>query len=89
VCLFDTGVNRAHALIEPALSEDDLHTLRDEWGTDDHHMSGHGTSMAGMVLHGDLTASLADMGPRTLRHRLESVKLLPPDGFDPNEPKSY
>lgn len=89
VCIFDTGVNRGHALIEPVLAADDLHALRDEWGADDHHRFGHGTGMAGLALHGDLTAALADTEQRTLRHRLESVKILPPDGFDPNYPKSY
>jgi Subtilase family len=89
VCMFDTGVNRAHALIEPALSPADLHTLNEDWGTDDQDPSGHGTSMAGLILHGDLTAALGDQSERRLMHRLESVKLLPPDGFDPNEPQSY
>jgi hypothetical protein len=45
--------------------------------------------MAGLALHGDLTAALSDNEERTLSHRLESVKLLPPDGFDTNEPRSY
>lgn len=89
VCVFDTGVNRGHSLIEPALAEDDLHTLRVEWGIDDHDRLGHGTGMAGLILHGDLTAPLGDTEPRTLRHRLESVKILPPRGFDPNDPRSY
>lgn len=89
VCVFDTGVNRSHALIEPALSPDDLHTLDDDWGVDDQDPSGHGTSMAGMILHGDLTAALGDLSVRRLAHRLESVKFLPPSGFDPNEPQSY
>lgn len=89
VCVLDTGVNRGHPLIEPALAEGDLHTLDDRWGKDDQHESGHGTGMAGLVLHGDLTAPLGDTEPRTLRHRLESVKVLPPDGFDANDPRSY
>jgi hypothetical protein len=89
VCLLDTGVNRAHALIEPALSSADMHAINSEWGTDDHDPSGHGTAMAGLSLHGDLTAQLGDMSERALNHRLESVKLLPPAGFDPNEPHSY
>ncbi len=89
VCMFDTGVNRAHALIEPALATADLFTLNEDWDVDDQDQSGHGTSMAGLILHGDLTAALADQEQRTLTHRLESVKLLPPDGFDPNEPQSY
>src|SRR5439155_26312430 len=51
--------------------------------------SGHGTGIAGLVLHGDLPALLGDTEPRTLRHRLESVKVLPPAGFDANDPRSY
>jgi hypothetical protein len=89
VCLFDTGVNRGHALIEPALSPDDLQTVDPDWGVDDHDTHGHGTSMAGMILHGDLTAVLGDQSERRLTHRLESVKLLPPDGFDSSRPQSY
>jgi hypothetical protein len=89
VCIFDTGVNRGHPLIEPALTPADMHTLNDEWGTDDQDESGHGTTMAGMSLHGDLTAALSDESERTLMHRLESVKILPPDGFDPNDPRNY
>lgn len=87
VCLLDTGVNRAHVLIEPALSIVDMHSHKSEWGTDDHH--GHGTEMAGLALHGNLTAPLGDNAQRVLGHRLESVKLLPPDGFDPNEPRAF
>lgn len=89
VCVFDTGVNRGHALIEPALAERDLHTLDEAWGKNDHDQHGHGTGMAGLVLHGDLTAALIDTERRTLRHRVESVKLIPPQTFDPNDPKSY
>jgi hypothetical protein len=89
VCIFDTGVNRGHALIEPALAPADMHTLNDDWGKDDQNESGHGTAMAGTSLHGDLTAALGDASERTLTHRLESVKVLPPDGFDPNDPQNY
>jgi hypothetical protein len=89
VCLFDTGVNRSHALIEPALSGGDLHALNAEWGGDDQDEDGHGTAMAGMTLHGDLTAALGDASERTLKHRIESVKILPPNGFDENDPASY
>lgn len=35
VCLLDSGVNRAHSLIEPALAVTDLHSVRPEWGGDD------------------------------------------------------
>lgn len=87
VCLLDTGVNRAHPLIEPALSPDNLDSINQAWGVDDHH--GHGTAMAGLALHGDLTAQLADTSEVNLGHRLESVKLMPPENFSPNDPQSY
>jgi len=89
VCLLDTGVNRAHALLEPALYPEDQHTLNVDWGVDDHDEFGHGTAMAGLALHGDLTGKLADTSEYALTHRLETVKLLPPTGADPNDPNSY
>jgi hypothetical protein len=87
VCLLDTGVNRGHALLEPAIAPADLHAYETDWGTDDH--DSHGTAMAGIALHGDLVAQLADTEVRTLRHRLESVKLVAPQGADANNPNSY
>lgn len=88
VCLLDTGVNRAHVLIEPALAVSDATAAREEWGaTDD--PDGHGTLMAGLALHGDLVAPLSDNREVVLTHRLESVKILPPDGFAPTDPKNY
>ncbi|MBD3729290.1 MAG: S8 family peptidase [Sphingomonadales bacterium] len=90
VCLLDSGVNRAHPLIEPALSENDLLALDPAWGGDDHeHGPGHGTGMASLALHGDLVAPLADQSEPVLSHRIESIKILPPQGFPPNEPHSY
>jgi hypothetical protein len=88
VCLLDTGVNRAHMLIEPALSAADTTAVREEWGGGD-APEGHGTGMAGLALHGDLLAPLSDEREVILTHRLESVKVVPPDGFPPNDPKSY
>lgn len=78
VCLFDTGVNRGHPLLAPALSSADLHTVEPGWGLDDN--DGHGTSMAGLALAGDWTAWLASQDPLNIGHRLESVKLLPQGG---------
>lgn len=87
VCLLDTGVNRAHMLIEPSLSAADLLMIHPDWGGDDH--DGHGTGMAGLALFGDLTPRLEDASEIDLSHRLESVKILPPNGFPANEPASY
>lgn len=89
VCILDTGVNRAHPLIEPALAPNDTQAVEDIWGSDDHHRPGHGTCMAGLALHNDLTGKLADVSQHELRHRLESVKILPPGGHPPNDPRNY
>lgn len=84
VCLLDTGVNRGHPLLGPALATDDLHTVDPAWGTADGH--GHGTEMAGLSLFGNLVDPIASNDPVLINHRLESVKLLPhgeADGTDP------
>ena len=73
--LLDTGVNRGHPLVAPALDAADLHTVEPGWGTDD--AVGHGTEMAGLALAGDLNELLAGTGPVEIEHRLESVKLIP------------
>ena len=87
VCLLDTGVNRSHRLLAPALAADDLHTVEPGWGTDD--ANGHGTEMAGLALAGDLTELLAGSGPVEIAHRLESVKLLHKDGATGSDPKHH
>ena len=56
---------------------------------DDHDPSGHGTSMAGMVLHGDLTAALADTVRAHAEPSARVREIASADGFDPNEPHSY
>jgi hypothetical protein len=89
VCVLDTGANRVHPLLEPALASVDQHAVDRSWGVSDDHPFGHGTGMAGLALHGDLTAPLADRSQRILTHRLETTKLLPPHGFDPTDPRSY
>lgn len=80
VCLLDTGVNRGHRFLSPALDPADLHSVEPAWGTDD--VYGHGTQMAGVALAGDLTALVEGNDPVVLEHRLESVKLLPGPGGD-------
>lgn len=87
VCLLDTGVNRGHMLIEPALAAADVLSIDQNWGGDD--QNGHGTGMAGLALLGDLLPAVQDQRQITLTHRLESVKILPPNGFPANDPQSY
>lgn len=81
VCILDTGVNRGHLLLENALAPKDCHAIDPDWGTYDHH--GHGTEMAGLALYGDLVPLLDSDNPHFLKHRLESVKILPRDGANP------
>ena len=87
VCLLDTGVNRGHPLLSPALAVDDLYTVEPGWGTDDG--DGHGTEMAGLALAGNLTKVLPGSGPVDFGHRLESVKLLSHDGATGTDPEHH
>ncbi len=89
VCLLDKGVNRAHSLIEPALSANDLMSVDQGWPVTDDLPNAHGTPMAGLALHGDLFPKLAGNQLYKLAHRLESVRILPPNGFAPHEPSRY
>jgi hypothetical protein len=82
-CIVDSGVDQGHALIAPSLLVDDCHACEPGWGTDDH--LGHGTEMAGLALFGDLNKVVQSTGPVHLRHRLESVKFLPPAGANAPE----
>lgn len=91
VCILDSGVTQAHPLISPALDIADLHTINPAWGTADSaaQWQGHGTAMAGTALYGDLVPALTGVGAIVLTHRLESVKILPPNGVADNEPDLY
>jgi hypothetical protein len=85
VCVLDTGINREHPLLRAFLEAGDLHAVEAGWGTGDHH--GHGTEMAGLALFGDLSPFVVGTGFIDVRHRLESVKLLPP--WDDDRPELY
>ena len=87
VCLLDTGVNRGHPLLAPALAIDDLHTIEPAWRTDD--IDGHGTEMAGLALAGNLTERLEGRDQVEVSHRLESVKLLPHGGAGGNDSRHH
>lgn len=82
VTLMDTGVSRAHPLLQPALNVADRHAANLAWSVED--VQGHGTQMAGLALYGDLTWSLGQPNPITVSNRLESVKLLPDAGINPH-----
>ncbi|MBC6416068.1 MAG: S8 family peptidase [Bdellovibrionales bacterium] len=83
VCLLDTGVNNGHPFIKPVLSDEDCHTIKLEWETDD--KEGHGTLMSGLIIYGDLQKCLESRKPINIRHKLESVKLIPSGQSNPKK----
>lgn len=88
VCHLDTGVLRSHVLLAASLAPVDLHTVIGSSGTD-MNPRGHGTSMAGLALFGDLDAALQSRDPVKLRHRLESVRMEPAQGEAKLDPLDY
>lgn len=91
VCILDTGVTRAHPLLDPIIDPADAMAVDPAWGPQDDgggpNNMGHGTEMAGCAAYGDLGEALISGSPVRLRHRLESVKILPPTGS--NDPELY
>lgn len=78
VCILDTGVQDGHPLLEGSLHADDVHVADSLWRK--FPVNGHGTEMAGLALFGDLHQAIISSDEVVLRHRLESVKLLPDSG---------
>lgn len=86
VCILDGGVVM-HPLVQPALSPEDVLRYDPTWPLADREP--HGTEMAGIALYGaELPEVIQDIGPVPLRHRLESVKILPPPPRQ-NEPRLF
>lgn len=85
VTLLDTGVNNGHRLLNGLVDDADLHAVNPDWQGTDHE--GHGTSMAGLSLLGELSEHLAGDEQVEIPHRLESVKIWPPTGA--NAPHLY
>jgi hypothetical protein len=85
VCILDTGVNIGHPLLKSAADEECVQAVDPAWGIGDHH--GHGTEVAGIALFYDLKKWLLSDERKRVSHRLESVKILPPQGD--NKPELY
>jgi hypothetical protein len=77
VCHLDTGVLQGHVLLSGSLDPGDMHTII---GTSTNDVEGHGTSMAGLALYGDLDEILMGSQAIQLQHRLESVRIKPGKG---------
>ena len=90
VCLLDSGTTYRHPLIRCGLDPADQQAYDRSWPVEDTSTlshGGHGTQLSGIALHGDLADLLATNGSVQLRHRLESVKILPDRGA--NDPDLY
>lgn len=88
VCHLDTGVLRTHTLLGGSLAPNDHHSIFGGSGTDV-HPSGHGTSMAGLALFGNIESLLTARTSVALRHRLESVRMWPGPGDQLIDPIDY
>jgi hypothetical protein len=75
ICILDTGVNSGHPLLYDSIAKNSAISTDEEWGSGDE--DGHGTAMAGIALYGDLQSKLMTKDSVVLRHRIESVKMLP------------
>lgn len=84
VSILDTGVTRAHPLIEPALKSEDIHEVVSDIIPE---VKDHGTGMAGLSLYGDLMEVLNSSAPLEITHSLESVAIGP--SKSKTEPKFY
>jgi len=86
ITILDAGVNNGHILLNEILSDKNCQSLNSEWGTTDNDIHfGHGTLMSGIAAYGDLTKILKSSIEHNIRHKLESVKILPPLGENPPE----
>lgn len=87
VCHLDTGVARTHLWLEGSLAPQDLLTVVGASGFD---TQGHGTKMAGLALLGDrIDHHLLSTTQVSLRHRLESVRILPTKAEQQHDPLAY
>lgn len=85
ICLLDTGISQEHPLIKPFIVSGGVQTVEKSWSASDHE--GHGSEMAGIAIYRNLKERLLDEGSILIKHRIESVKILPPKGE--NDPELY
>ncbi|MEC4052505.1 S8 family peptidase [Myroides odoratimimus] len=89
VTILDSGVNNDHILLQNFLSDKDRLTVNSNWGLQDVGYRGHATAMAGLILYPELKTMLESNEEVSINYRLESIKILPPDGVTSEEHWHY
>lgn len=88
VCVLDTGVNRAHPLLQNVLPVNQTGAVNPDWTPNDTAQgTGHGTPMVGLALYGDLVDILASTNRIRIFYKLESIKLI--ERGQPHPPELY
>ncbi len=85
VTVLDTGINRAHPLLDALIPEPRNLTINAAWSAADD--DNHGTMMAGLCAYGNLTEPLATTSPVEVTSNLEGVKIVPPPAVRSDDEK--
>lgn len=89
ISILDTGINYTHPLLATATAQAFSARWNDAWphfSVGGHEMH-HASEQAGLALFGDLLPALLSGEHISLRHRVESGRILPPNGL--NDPELY
>ncbi len=87
VSLIDTGVTLNNPLLANVVLEENLDSVHPDWTNADNY--GHGTSMAGLILYGELTELLASNLPVNIIYNFESIKLIDGIKGPAHDPELY
>jgi hypothetical protein len=88
VCVLDTGLMRAHPLLRASVDYSRC-AISGDLGDDVPDRAGHGTQMAGLALFGDLDREIDGTEMVALRHRIESVRVIPSNHDTTTDPEMY
>ena len=88
VCILDTGVMRAHPLLSASVDYSRC-AISGHLGDEIPDSAGHGTQMAGLALFGDLDRQINGTESIDLRHRIESVRVIPGNHDTATDPEMY
>jgi hypothetical protein len=88
VCILDTGLMRAHPLLRASVDYSRCAISHDH-SDDIPDRAGHGTEMAGLALFENLDRQIDGAGIVALRHRIESVRVIPSNHDTTTNPEMY